>query len=218
MNWQEIELSGYTYYAEKGYRILVPLVSTRDYDFIAEKEGNFIRINVKTAGLKDKQEPNSWAISQASGGYQGQHNTDQVDIYLAWLPHQERFIELPGDFFNVGNSKCRRIPKIKLLDEGGVSRPPQHHERKREVIMRITEKDLKIRVARLNKLVGFDNPKYSTIGAYCLDSAYGGVQLQQYVNNHGAVRDIFRCGFVPKRELYHLIGAFMDGMEARQNT
>ena len=78
--------------------------------------------------------------------------------------------------------------------------------------MRITQKDLEAKVARLNRMAGFDNPKYSTIGAYCLDYAYGGVRLDRYVNEHGGVHDIFRNGYMPKRELYNLMSAFETGI------
>lgn len=115
MNWQQIELMGYAYYAERGYRILVSLVRTDGYDFVAEKDGLFVRVNVKTAGLKDKSQPESWSVAQASGGHTGYHENNQVDTYLAWLPHQQRFIELDGDFLHGGNSKSKRIPKEFLM-------------------------------------------------------------------------------------------------------
>lgn len=79
--------------------------------------------------------------------------------------------------------------------------------------MRIKQSDLEAKVNRLNLMAGFDNPPYSTIGAYCLDYAYGGVQLHRYVNNHGAVTDIFRQGYMPKKELYYLICAFEAGLD-----
>ena len=78
--------------------------------------------------------------------------------------------------------------------------------------MRITQKDLENKLARINKIAGFDNPKYSTIGAYVLDYAYGGVALHKYVNEHGGVHDVFRVGHVPKRELYNLMSAYETGL------
>ena len=73
--------------------------------------------------------------------------------------------------------------------------------------MRITQKDLENKVAHLNRMAGHENAKYSTVGAYCLDYAYGGVALHRYVNEHGGVTDIFRNGYMPKHELYNLICA-----------
>jgi len=115
MDWQTIELKGYAYYSDLGYRILVALVDNHFYDFVAEKDGTFIRVNVKTAGLKDKNQPNSWSISQASGSYTAPRNSKgEVDVYLVWFPPKQCFIEIDGDFFADGNSKSKRIPKELL--------------------------------------------------------------------------------------------------------
>ena len=78
--------------------------------------------------------------------------------------------------------------------------------------MRITQRDLENKLNRINKIAGFDNPTYSTIGAYCLDYAYGGVELHQYCNEHGGINDVFRCGHIPKRELYNLMSAYESGL------
>ncbi len=80
-------------------------------------------------------------------------------------------------------------------------------------MIRITQKHLEAKVDRLNRMAGFDNPPYSTVGAFCLDYAYGGVELHRYVNEHGAITDIFRMGHMPKRELYDLICAYEVGIE-----
>ena len=83
--------------------------------------------------------------------------------------------------------------------------------------MRITQKDLEAKVNRLNLIAGFDNPPYSTIGAYCLDWAYGGVKLEKWCNQHGAVHDIFNQGFMTKRELYNLMSAYENGIRDFEN-
>lgn len=115
MDWQSVELLGYSYYSSQGYRILVSLVRTDGYDFVAEKDGTFIRVNVKKAGLKSRKYPNSWSVSMASGSSgsptAGGGSPTQADILLVYLPNQERFIELPGDFFNGAKSKSKLIPK-----------------------------------------------------------------------------------------------------------
>ena len=115
MNWQTVELLGYAHYSEHGYRVLVPLVRNDGYDFVAEKDGEFIKVNVKVAGLKDKTDPNSWSISQASGGANGHSVKSPCDVFLTYLPEQQRFIELPGSFLDAGNSKSRRLPKEMFL-------------------------------------------------------------------------------------------------------
>ena len=84
---------------------------------------------------------------------------------------------------------------------------------------RITERQLEIMTERLNEIVGFDeNVKYSTIGAYTISYAYGGVSLHQYVNEHGAIKDVFSCGHIPKRDLYNRIMAYMEGMKCNANN
>ena len=70
---------------------------------------------------------------------------------------------------------------------------------------RITQRDLEAVVNRLNAREGFKDAKYSTVGAYCLDGAYGGWQLQKYVNECGGVTTISTGGYVSKRELYNQI-------------
>jgi hypothetical protein len=119
MDWQTIEMLGYAYYSQRGYRVLVSLVRTNDYDFVVEKDGEFKRVNVKLAGLKKKSEKNSWSISQSSGSkYRAIEKAgSNVDVYLAYLPHEERFVEIDGDFFVGVNSKCKRVPRELLFPE-----------------------------------------------------------------------------------------------------
>ena len=112
MNWKEIELLGHVYYAKQGYRILVSLVENHGYDFVAEKNGRFIRVNVKTAGLKDKNDKESWSIAEAGGSTpKKKQYPSEVDVYLVWVPTLDKFIEMPGDFLDNMRSKSRRIPK-----------------------------------------------------------------------------------------------------------
>ena len=84
--------------------------------------------------------------------------------------------------------------------------------------MRITEKDLDKAVERLNKLTGspltyMNEDRKTNIGHFCLDYAYGGVQLQRVCNHSGGVRDVLITGFVTKKELYAQIHAFIRGFE-----
>ena len=116
MKWEVVELMGYAYFAEKGYRICVPLVQNSGYDFVAEKDGEFLRVNVKKAGLKVKGQFNSWSISQASGSLGKDFSSDsQCDVYLAYLPNVGRFIEIDGQFFKGCKSKSKTIPARLFL-------------------------------------------------------------------------------------------------------
>lgn len=92
-----------------------------------------------------------------------------------------------------------------------------------------TMADLNGAVRGLNILAGFtpeeaDAPLYSRgedgehramVGRYTLQGAYGGLQLQQIVNEGGGVRAITQ-GYGTKREVYHLIHAYREGLAAGQ--
>ncbi len=90
---------------------------------------------------------------------------------------------------------------------------------------RITEKDLKATVDRINRAT--DSPIESVqktgtqyewqIGNYHLSFAYGGVSLHRVVGVSGGVSDVFRCGHTTKRDLYERMHAFLAGLEAKQS-
>lgn len=117
-SWASVEMMGYAYYSDKGYRILISLVDNSIYNFVAEKSGVFLRVNVVQAFINDKSKPNSWAVSRAattltSHDYHSKIE-DMLDIYLVWLPNVSKFIELDADFFKGTNSKKKLIPKALL--------------------------------------------------------------------------------------------------------
>lgn len=110
--WETVELMGYAYYSNKGYRILVALIDTSGFDFVAYKDNEYIRVNVKKAGLKSRTITNSWCIPKASGAKTTPTpSCITCDVYLAWLPEKEEFLELDGTFFIGVSSKSRIIPK-----------------------------------------------------------------------------------------------------------
>lgn len=109
-NWKLIEMKGIIYYCEKGYSILFKNTEHFGYDFVIEKNGDFKRVNVKVAHLKNKKKC-SWAISAPGNpNWLGKQYSVQIDIYLVWLPHKEKFIELEGSFLDGIRSKVRLIP------------------------------------------------------------------------------------------------------------
>ena len=104
--------------------------------------------------------------------------------------------------------------------------------------MRVTMKMLNHKVMLLNTITGNPqepyessggkqtvrtfNPETTTIidvpykvhhnpGCYYLAGAYGGWELVQMGKN-GGVTDIFRSGYIPKKELHGLILAFIEGI------
>jgi hypothetical protein len=86
---------------------------------------------------------------------------------------------------------------------------------------RISKDDLERKVEYLNRMKNRPLEPWkkgngalkSNIGNYHLSGAYGGWQLNEMVNESGGVRDIFRCGFTTKRDLYNLISAMLIGLE-----
>lgn len=75
---------------------------------------------------------------------------------------------------------------------------------------RISMKAIESLVRQLNKLEGFENPKYSTVGAYTIDGAYGGWQLQRYCNESGGVSTISKGGYTSKRDLYNQVSVLVE--------
>ena len=54
----------------------------------------------------------------------------------------------------------------------------------------------------------------ANVGNYHLSGACGGVSLHRMVNEHGDVEDVFRCGYISKRDLYYRMHAYLDGIAA----
>ena len=85
---------------------------------------------------------------------------------------------------------------------------------------RITERELESVVDRLNRTMGTPATPYvqvdgkfvAQIGNYNLSWAYGGVNLEQIVNEGGGVRNVFGCGHVTKRDLYDRMQAYLSGI------
>ncbi len=86
-------------------------------------------------------------------------------------------------------------------------------------MQRVTEKQLKSLIDHLNKITGNNPDQYSdgsaNIGNYHLSCAYGGYALHQMTNEHGGVRLVVTGGHVPKRELFNLIHAYINGIDIK---
>ena len=87
--------------------------------------------------------------------------------------------------------------------------------------MRVTMKMLENKVNQLNKLTNSPTEYFKTtdpsdntvnIRHFCLSNAYGGWELQRTCNSGGGVSDCFHSGHIPKKQLYDLICAFIDGI------
>jgi hypothetical protein len=92
---------------------------------------------------------------------------------------------------------------------------------------RYTDKDLESAVRGLNIIAGFtleeayapiwtqteEGQNRAMVGRYYVSAAYGGWKLVQIVSEAGAERSI-TDGYGTKREVYHLIHAYREGMAA----
>lgn len=87
---------------------------------------------------------------------------------------------------------------------------------------RITEKQLQAVVDRINRETGSpleswtrgeDGKLRANIGNYHLDCAYSGYGLARHVTDGGGETSVL-SGFMPKRELYEKMHAFLRGIEA----
>jgi hypothetical protein len=79
---------------------------------------------------------------------------------------------------------------------------------------RITERDLYDAVARLNELAhGEPKPAHNAPGAYFLQGAYGGWQLQRNAPNGRGCESV-TSGYVSKPALYDMLHAYIKGYEA----
>lgn len=116
MNWEAIELLGQAHYSALGYKILVPLGREENYDFIAKRGEEYVKINVKVAFNKDRSRPNCWSIARSGTQIKRKKACViyEVDFYLAWIPRKKRFVQVPGDFLN-GRGR-RHIPQ-RLIEE-----------------------------------------------------------------------------------------------------
>lgn len=83
----------------------------------------------------------------------------------------------------------------------------------------VTQKHLEALALRLNQLTGNDpvawkregNHNVASVGNYHVSGQYGGVSLEQMMNESGGVRTVF--GTTTKRELAELMRAYMAGMQ-----
>ena len=88
--------------------------------------------------------------------------------------------------------------------------------------MRVTKEMLENKVDHLNNVTDSPRKYFSNDGKFtvnidhfCISGAYGGYELQRTCNNGGGVTTPFNTGHIPKKELYNLINAFIDGYKLR---
>jgi hypothetical protein len=85
---------------------------------------------------------------------------------------------------------------------------------------RITERQLDAICGIINRMTSNPEEAYghykANIGNYHISHAYGGVSLHQMISTGGGVRDVFSCGYIPKRDLASRMYAYINGLEANK--
>lgn len=95
-------------------------------------------------------------------------------------------------------------------------------EERRNSMERITDKQLKAIVDRINRVTGSPMESWArdgdknkaNVGNYHISYSYGGVELDRMVNERGGVTCPLGSGHVPKRELANRMWAFLAGLES----
>jgi hypothetical protein len=95
---------------------------------------------------------------------------------------------------------------------------------------RITERNLEIMCDLINARTGHTTAPYQAErdvngnlrgnpGTYVLAGAYGGWRLERMAKDGGTgTYDALGSGYVPKRELYSLMAAYLDGLRDAQGA
>ena len=85
-----------------GYEYTYPAES-QPYEFIVRRDKKVARVSVKIAQHARKNQKDNYKIVTYTA-------KNPPSVYLVWLPHQERFVELPGTFFSNCNGTVRTVP------------------------------------------------------------------------------------------------------------
>lgn len=91
---------------ELGYTVSVPTTPAR-YDPVLEREGVFLRVQVKYGGGNAQHSQgacrinfNCWAASGSDGGKRSRtYGSGEIDLMLAYLPATDEIIELPEELY-----------------------------------------------------------------------------------------------------------------------
>lgn len=75
--------------------------------------------------------------------------------------------------------------------------------------MRIVKKDLENMVERLNRVRGFNNPQWDTIGSYKLAHNGYGYVIHKVGNEHGGVSVVANCSGMTCKECYYFLSGLL---------
>ena len=96
-----------------GYNVLTPMEDFAGYDLVAEKDGRFIRIQVKTTS-KTETEKNTYRFMTCGGSdAKTAYTKKKIDILIAWA--------MDEDLFWIFSPKDVKSPTKKLHPKTGSS-------------------------------------------------------------------------------------------------
>lgn len=74
-----------------GYSVLTPLEDFVGYDLVAEKNGRFTRIQVKTSSKTELDKLYYRFITSAGNGSKKIYTRDKIDLLVAWAMDEDLF-------------------------------------------------------------------------------------------------------------------------------
>lgn len=96
-----------------GYNVLTPMEDFSSYDLVAERDGRFIRIQVKTTSKTEGDKPYYRFMTSAGCDSKMAYTKDKIDTLVAWAMDEDLFwVFKPSD--------CRG-PTKKLYPKTGSS-------------------------------------------------------------------------------------------------
>jgi hypothetical protein len=113
--------------------------------------------------------------------------------------------------------------KLERLYDLPEVRKRNNQVRKAQKMNRVTDKHLSAKVDTINEIMHTPKTPWqkrkkgetrnvANVGNYHLSYAYGGVSLEQMVNEGGGVRLVCTSGHISKRELAGLMDAYISGI------
>ena len=87
---------------EKGFSILRPFSDSRPYDFVLEKQGRFIRVQVKSCNAPLGEKGHFPAnVSRGSGGSKTKYTPEDCEVIAVYLRSLDIFYLIPIQFIQV---------------------------------------------------------------------------------------------------------------------
>jgi PD-(D/E)XK endonuclease len=90
-----------------GYNVLTPMEDFSGYDLVAEKDGKFIRIQVKTSEKQDPERNRYGFMTSVGNGSKEVYNKSMVDYIICWAMDSDLFWIFKPSECKSKNKKCK---------------------------------------------------------------------------------------------------------------